>query len=288
MELARVISGYTLGGADLLRRAMGKKIAEEMEAQRSIFVSGAEKLGRDPRKASELFDLIAKFAGYGFNKSHASAYAKISVQTAHLKAVYPVEFFTALLTIEKENTDKLSRYIQDAKKRGLSILPPDVNASVSDFACIDDVTIRFGLSAIRNVGEAATEIILAAHKKEGDFKDLWDFLSRVDTRKINKRVVESLIQAGAFDSVATNGQSVRNLRGLYLANVESALKWASSKNEDQSAGQFSLFGEGGGVSFHDRHSSPLKKWMKSKVCSGRRNSWESIFLGIPWINLSPN
>jgi DNA polymerase-3 subunit alpha len=192
MELARVIAGYSLGGADLLRRAMGKKIAEEMEAQRSIFVEGATKLGRDPRKSSELFDLIAKFAGYGFNKSHASAYATLSVQTSFLKAVYPVEFFTALLTIEKENTDKLARYIQDAKRRNLKILPPDVNSSESDFKCVDDKTIRFGLSAIRNVGESATEVILEARKK-GPFKDLWDFLSRVDTRKINKRVVESLI-----------------------------------------------------------------------------------------------
>lgn len=242
MELARVISGYTLGGADLLRRAMGKKIHSEMEAQRNIFVTGAEKLGRDARKASELFDLIAKFAGYGFNKSHASAYAKISMQTAHLKAIYPVEFFTALLTIEKENTDKLSRYIQNAKQRGLLVKGPDVNLSESDFACVDDKTIRFGLSAIRHVGEAATEVILEARKK-GAFKDLWDFLSRVDTRKINKRVVESLIQAGAFDSVAETGVSQRQLRGLYLANVESAMKWASSQSATADVGQFSLFGE---------------------------------------------
>lgn len=275
MELARVIAGYTLGGADLLRRAMGKKIAEEMEAQRSLFVTGSEKLGRDPKKASDLFDLIAKFAGYGFNKSHASAYAKISVQTAHMKAVYPVEFFTALLTIEKENTDKLARYIQDAKKRGLAILPPDVNASVSDFACIDDTTIRFGLSAIRNVGEAATEVILEARKKDGPFKDLWDFLSRVDTRRINKRVVESLIQAGAFDSLAANGQNFKTLRGLYLANVESAMKWASSKSDDQSAGQFSLFSDASSSELPRPPQQPPQE-----VEEKQSLQWEKELLGV--------
>jgi DNA polymerase-3 subunit alpha len=275
MELARVISGYTLGGADLLRRAMGKKIHAEMEAQRENFVTGAEGLGRDPAKASELFDLIAKFAGYGFNKSHASAYAKISVQSAQLKAAYPVEFFTALLTIEKENTDKLARYIQDAKRRGLLILPPDVNESVGDFACIDSKTIRFGLSAIRNVGDAATEVIIEARKK-GPFKDLWDFISRVDTRRINKRVVESLIQAGAFDSMVSAGQSARGLRGFYLGNSESAIKWAASKSEDQSAGQFSLFGDATGKSELPRPPTQASIEVDEK----QSLKWEKDLLGV--------
>ena len=275
MELAKVIGGFTLGGADLLRRAMGKKIAEEMEDQRSIFVEGAEKLGRDPRKAADLFDLIAKFAGYGFNKSHAAAYAKISMQTAYLKAVHPVEFFTALLTIEKDNTDKLARYIQDAKRRGIAILPPDVNSSESDFACIDDKTIRFGMSAVRNVGEAATESILEARKKGGPFTDLWDFLSRVDTRKINKRVVESLTQAGAFDTLVTVGTSVKKLRGIYLANIESALKWASSKSEAASSGQFSLFGAA-----EDSASSRPPLLNAAEIDDKQALQWEKDLLGI--------
>ncbi len=275
MELARVIAGYSLGGADLLRRAMGKKIAEEMEAQRSIFVEGATKLGREPRKASELFDLIAKFAGYGFNKSHASAYATLSVQTSFLKAVYPVEFFTALLTIEKENTDKLARYIQDAKRRDLKILPPDINSSESDFKCVDNKTIRFGLSAIRNVGEAATDVILEARRK-GPFKDLWDFLSRVDTRKINKRVVESLVQAGAFDTLVEAGVSVQKLRGLYLANVEGALKWATSKSEAASSGQFSLFG-----ALEDTHASAKPPMLPALEIEDKQTlQWEKDLLGI--------
>jgi DNA polymerase-3 subunit alpha len=245
-ELAKVIAGYTLGGADLLRRAMGKKIKAEMEAQRATFIDGAVKNGYPPDKAGELFDLIEKFAGYGFNKSHTYAYALLAAQTAYLKAVYPTEFFTALLTIEKGDTDKLARYIQDARKRKIQVLPPDVNESQSDFAVVGEGIIRFGLSAIKNVGESAVgEIIQAREDGQGPFKDLFDFLTRVNLKKINKRNLECLIQAGAFDSLGAKGNNpmgARELRGLYLGTIEKAVEWASKIAEEKAAGQESLFG----------------------------------------------
>lgn len=245
-ELAKVIAGYTLGGADLLRRAMGKKIKAEMEAQRATFVDGAVKNGYPKDKSGELFDLIEKFAGYGFNKSHTYAYAMLAAQTAYLKSVYPTEFFTALLTIEKGDTDKLARYIQDARKRKMNVLPPDVNESESDFAVVGESTIRFGLSAIKNVGESAVAEILQARKDgQGEFKDLFDFLNRVNLKKINKRNLECLIQAGAFDTLGSRGpnpKSARELRGLYLGTVEKAVEWASKIAEEKAAGQESLFG----------------------------------------------
>jgi DNA polymerase-3 subunit alpha len=241
-EIAKALAGYTLGGADLLRRAMGKKNVKEMLEQRSAFVEGCARGGKDPSKAAELFDLIEKFAGYGFNKSHAAAYAMLAVQTAYLKAVYPAEFFTALLTIEKEDTERLARYITDAKARGLEILAPDVNESDLNFSIVGEKKIRFGLSAIKNVGEGAVESILLARRDGGAFTDLFDFAKRVDPRKINKRQLESLIQAGAFDSLAEKEQINRmQLRGRYLASVELALEWAGREIDELAAGQTSLF-----------------------------------------------
>jgi DNA polymerase III subunit alpha len=246
-EIAKVIAGYTLGGADLLRRAMGKKIKAEMEAQRADFVAGCEKQGYTKEKAGELFDLIEKFAGYGFNKSHSAAYAKLAVQTAYLKAVYPTEFFTSLLTIEKDDADKLSRYIQDARTRGIEVLPPDVNESLSDFAIASNKIIRFGLSAIKNVGEGAVEEIIRVRNESGPFTDLYDFLRRVPLKKLNKRTLECLVQAGAFDSLAVSSgmeKGAKELRSRYLASLEKAIEWANKMVEEQEAGQISLFGGG--------------------------------------------
>jgi len=277
-NLARVVAGYTLGGADLLRRAMGKKIPEEMEAQRKVFVDGAVAAGKPAEKASELFDLIAKFAGYGFNKSHAAAYAKLAVQTAFLKAVYPTEFFTALLTIEKENTDKLARYIQDAKLHKIKILSPDVNQSDTNFTNLEEGVIRFGLSAIKNVGEASVEQFIRIRKKDGPFKDLFDFLKRTQSCGVNKRQAEALIMAGAFDTLATEGQSAAELRGSFLATLEKAIEWAAKENRDEASGQVSLFGEaspGGAASVMtpqlDRGRTPGKLEMLG---------WEKQYLGV--------
>lgn len=281
-NLARVVAGYTLGGADLLRRAMGKKIPEEMEAQRKVFVDGAVAAGKPAEKASELFDLIAKFAGYGFNKSHAAAYAKLAVQTAYLKAVYTTEFFTALLTIEKENTDKLARYIQDAKQHRIKILSPDINQSDTNFTNLEDGVIRFGLSAIKNVGEGSVEQFIRIRKKDGPFTDLFDFLKRTQSCGVNKRQAEALIMAGAFDSLATENQSAADLRGSFLATLEKAIDWAAKENRDAASGQFSLFGEDSGNAQVmkpqlERGKAPTKLEMLS---------WEKTYLGV-FISGSP-
>ncbi len=289
MEIARVVSGYTLGGADLLRRAMGKKNAKEMDAQRSSFVDGAVKNGKPAQKAAELFDLIEKFAGYGFNKSHAAAYAFLAVQTAYLKSIYPTEFFTALLTIEKQDTEKLSRYIADAKNRGLKILPPDINESGSDFSIVSDGVIRFGLSAIKNVGESGVEAILEARGKGESFKDLFDFLTRVDNRRVNKRMCEALIQAGAFDSLEDNSS---RLRGKYLATVERAIEWASKQASQLEEGQFSLFGDlaadaGGKATVGFKDLTRPQYEVPTQLPSSRQVlDWEKELLGI-YITGSP-
>ncbi len=277
--IAREVAGYTLGGADLLRRAMGKKNVKEMEAQRAAFVDGAVKSGKPAQKAAELFDLVEKFAGYGFNKSHAAAYAKLAVQTAYLKAVYPTEFFTALLTIEKEDTDRLARYIQDARIRDLKILPPDVNESESNFNNVSEGLIRFGLSAIKNVGEIAVEAILEARHKGGVFKDLFDFLNRVDIRRLNKRTMECLIQAGAFDGIEGANLAPKEIRGRYLASLEIAMEWASKNAATAEQGQVSLFG--GGPDGASSSSFMQPQYVPSKGYTDRELlDWEKTLLGI--------
>ena len=202
MQIAQVLAGYSLGEADVLRKAMGKKKPELMAQHREKFVKGCVSRGIDEKKASEIFDIMEKFAGYGFNKSHSAAYAYIAYQTAYLKAHYPVEFMTALLTEDKDNPDKVIKNIDDSKNLKIKILPPDVNVSELDFT-IDGNAIRFGLGAIKNVGEKAINSIIKARKK-GKFKDLIDFCMRVDLNKVNKKVIESLIKSGAMDSLKYN------------------------------------------------------------------------------------
>ena len=285
--LAKVIAGYTLGGADLLRRAMGKKIAAEMEAQRSTFVSGAVEKGHPEDKAGELFDLIEKFAGYGFNKSHTIAYGKLSVQTAYLKAVYPTEFFTALLTIESDNTEKLARYIQDARFRDLEILPPDINDSESDFAIVSEGIIRFGLGAIKGVGDIAVDEVIRARNEGGPYKDLFNFLERVNLKKINKRALEFLIKAGAFDSVEAEGpnaKTARELRGYYLANMEKSLEWAHKIAEEIAAGQTSLFGGESASSFPQQQGPTMAEALV--ITEREQLSWERELLGV-YVSGSP-
>jgi len=284
LEIARRVAGFSLGGADLLRRAMGKKIAKEMEAQRSKFVDGAVASGKPASKAAELFDLIEKFAGYGFNKSHADAYSVLTLQTAYLKANYPSEFFAALLSIEKGDTDKLAKYIQDARVRGLQVLPPDVNESGMDFTIVGEGVIRFGLSAIKNVGESAVQAILDARVAEAGapsggtrpFTDLFDFLTRVDLARINKRTVESLVQAGAMDF---GENDIALHRGKYLATLEKALEWANAQARQKEEGQFSLFGGGGGDDKKDELPPP--RWESSTLPPQRQLlDWEKQLLGI--------
>jgi DNA polymerase-3 subunit alpha len=207
-QIAMRLASYTAGGADLLRRAMGKKKPEEMAKQKAIFLEGGTKNSFDKAKLEKIFDLMEKFAGYGFNKSHAAAYSLITVQTAFIKAHYPEEFYAALLSIERENTDKITKYIADAKKRGIAVLPPDINESMTDFAVLADKKIRFGLGAIKGVGQIAIEEVLEARKKDGPFSDLFDLAARCNGRMVNKRVLEAFTKAGALDTFGVNRASL--------------------------------------------------------------------------------
>jgi DNA polymerase-3 subunit alpha len=238
MQIARDLAGYSLGQADLLRRAMGKKKPEEMAKQKQVFLEGARARGHAPEKMDAIFDLLAKFADYGFNKSHSAAYGIITYQTAFLKAHYPAEFMAALMTTEMGDTEKLSRYIADAKAHGISILPPDVNRSQRRFSVeISEgrKAIRFGLEAIKGVGSVAVDSCLEARQSGGDFKSVLDFVKRVSTRKANKKVLESLTLSGAFDPIAEVN------RASLLASLEKLLEVASDEQEERELGQVSLF-----------------------------------------------
>jgi len=231
MQIANFVAGYSLGEADLLRRAMGKKKVEEMAAHREKFLAGAlEKGFKDTKKVARLFDLMEQFAGYGFNKSHAAAYAVLAYRTAYLKAHYPNHFLAAILTSERGSQEKIVKYINECREMGISILPPDVNNSDVYFTPTP-TGIRFGLTAIKNVGENAI-VSIAAGKP---FKSLFDFCERVDLRAVNKRVVESLIKAGAFDSVSAE-------RSLLYNNVDRAVDWGQRKQREDLSGQGGLFG----------------------------------------------
>ena len=232
MQVAQVIGGYSLGGADLLRRAMGKKKPEEMAKHRGIFGDGAAKNGIEADKANEIFDLMEKFAGYGFNKSHAAAYALLAVQTAWLKAHYPAEFMAANMSIALDDTDKLKVLVDDARAMGLKVVPPDVNHGSWRFDPIDAHTIRYALGAIKGTGRAAIEAIVEAREAGGAFTSLMDFAERVDRTRINRRVLEALVRAGAFDSVDPN-------RATLLAGVGIAVEHAAQCAEH--AGQGGLF-----------------------------------------------
>lgn len=229
MQAAQVIGGYSLGGADLLRRAMGKKKPEEMAKHREIFAEGAAKQGIDRTKADEIFDYMEKFAGYGFNKSHAAAYALISYQTAWLKAHYPAEFMAATMSSELDNTDQLKHFYDDARANGIRFLPPDVNASGYRFTPNNRREIRYALGAIKGTGEAAVEAIVAARESGGPFAGLFDFCERVGKQHINRRTIEALVRAGAFDRLEAN-------RAKLLANIDLAMTQAEQKADNANQG----------------------------------------------------
>ncbi len=234
MQIANVLANYSLGEADILRRAMGKKNAEEMAKQRDRFVSGAVEHGVKKDTAGDIFDQMDKFAGYGFNKSHAAAYALLAYQTAYLKTHYPVEFMAALLTSETSKPDSVVKYIGECREMGIRVEPPDVQVSGAQFTPHGDA-IRFGLAAVKNVGGNAIESILKARKEAGGrFKSLWEFCERVDLRVMNKRVIESLIKAGALDSLGTRGQ--------LMAALDKAMERAQKTQRDAEQGQSGLFG----------------------------------------------
>ncbi|WP_094605085.1 DNA polymerase III subunit alpha [Sporomusa silvacetica DSM 10669] len=235
MEIASTLAGFTLGQADLLRRAMGKKKHEVLAAQRENFLRGAAERGIDAKLAHEVFELMTHFADYGFNKSHSAAYALVAYQTAYLKAHYPQEFYAALLTSVMGTNDKIGYYIEECRRRKIAVLPPDINASGRAFS-VDRGAIRFGLAGVKNAGENALESIIAARKKGGNFTSLVDFCSRVDMRLVNKRVIESLIKCGAFDSLKAR-------RAQFLEVLEQAVEVAACRQKDAASGQLGLFGD---------------------------------------------
>lgn len=236
MQIAQVLAGYTLGGADLLRRAMGKKKPEEMAKQRNIFLKGAEQREVDPDKASYIFDLMEKFAGYGFNKSHSVAYALLSYQTAWLKSHYPAAFMASVLSADMDNTDKVVTLIDECRNMELEIKPPDVNYSMYAFTVLDETTIIYGLGAIKGVGQAAIDGLIIAREGGKLFASLEDLCCRTDPQKLNRRVLEALVRAGALDSLGLN-------RATLMAQVPSAMKMAEQQLRNSSAGQTDLFGD---------------------------------------------
>ncbi len=233
MKIANVLANYSLGDADILRRAMGKKIPEVMNQEKEKFMAGAKKNNIPEEKAAYIFDLMAKFAGYGFNKSHSAAYALIAYQTAYLKAHYPAQFMAALLSCDVNNTDKVVLYINECKDHHIEVLPPDINESSKDFTVIND-RIRFGLAAVKNVGDAALDSIIEERTQARPYLSLADFCARVDLRRVNRRVIESLIKAGAFDSLKAR-------RSQFFAILDQALEQAQAAQRDKLSGQISLF-----------------------------------------------
>ncbi len=234
MKIAQVLGGYTLGGADKLRKVMGKKMRDEIPKQRKMFTEGAVKNGIAEDVATKIFDQMEKFASYGFNKSHAAAYSLVSYQTAYLKAHYPVEFMCAVMSLDITNVDKLLFYKEEGKKMGFKVLPPDINKSDADFS-VEDGNIRYGLAAIKSVGAANMEAIEQERKAKGPFKDISDFIHRIDAKQINRRQLEQLIKAGAFDSIDKN-------RGKLFANIDTIISHIGAATELKTSSQSSLFG----------------------------------------------
>jgi DNA polymerase-3 subunit alpha len=236
MQMARDLAGFTMGEADELRKVMGKKQKEKIPVYRQKFIKGCkEHSDIDEKLAGKIFEFIEPFAGYGFNKSHAAAYAWVAYQTAYLKANHPLAYFSALMSSVKDKTDKLVEYLDEAKKLGIEVLPPDVNASRTDFSVVEG-KIRFGLSAVKGVGEGAVQIVLAARESGGPFKDLFDLAKRVDNKQVNRRVFEALIKCGALDGLPGN-------RAQKLAALDIAMDIAAAESRDAQLGQVSLFGE---------------------------------------------
>ncbi len=274
MQIANRLAGFSLGEADILRRAMGKKKAEEMALQKERFVAGCVSNKVSRPKAEKLFDLIAKFAEYGFNKSHSAAYALVAYQTAYLKFHYPTEFMAALLTAEKDSADKILQYIGDCKSRAIRVLPPDVNESDKDFSVVGDSTIRFGLAAVKNVGESAIENIVAARNEAGPFTSLFDFCERVDSRKANKRVIESLIKCGAFDFAGAP-------RAAMAASLDRAMETASSRQRDRMSGQSRIFDLMGGSASQPQKPEDVPEWPERELLAFEKESLGFYITGHP-------
>jgi DNA polymerase-3 subunit alpha len=273
MQIAQVLSGYTLGGADLLRRAMGKKKPEEMAQQREGFVQGAVARGVSDKLATHIFDVIEKFAGYGFNRSHSAAYALIAYQTAWLKAHYPAAFMAAVLSSDMDKTDKVVTMMAECRDMKLNILPPDINRCEYHFVPVDDGTIFYGLGAIKGLGEAAIEAILQERNREGAFKNLFDFCQRIDLRKVNRRVLESLIKAGALDGLGTH-------RAALMASLNAALAAADQHSRNLEAGQVDIFGASAAPTEAHVYAT-VAEWSEEQRLDGERETLGLYLTGHP-------
>ncbi len=272
MQAAQYCAGYTLGGADLLRRAMGKKKPEEMVKQRQIFIEGAAKKDIDAATANHIFDYMEKFAGYGFNKSHAAAYALVAYQTAWLKAHYPAEFLAAVMSSEMQNTDNVVFLIDDCRHNGLEVLPPSVNMSLYHFHASDERTIVYGLGAIKGVGEQAMQSVIDSRQKEGPYRDLFDFCHRIDLKKINKRTLEALIRAGALDCLGIERSSL-------MAQLPEAVQAAEQARSNRETGIMDLFGEVEEV--QRKPAKPVKPWSDEVRLKGEKDTLGLYLTGHP-------
>jgi len=272
MQAAQICAGYTLGGADLLRRAMGKKKPEEMVKQRQIFLEGAAEKGIDESTANHIFDYMEKFAGYGFNKSHAAAYALVAYHTAWLKAHYPAEFMAAVMTSEMQNTDSVVFLIDDCRNNNLDVLPPSVNMSTYHFHASNDKTIVYGLGAIKGVGEQAMQSVIDSRRQYGPYTDLFDFCHRIDLKKINKRTLEALIRAGALDCLGIE-------RASLMAQLPEAVQAAEQARSNRESGIMDLFGEVEEV--QRKPAKPVKPWSDEVRLKGEKDTLGLYLTGHP-------
>lgn len=272
MQIAQVLAGYSLGRADLLRRAMGKKKPEEMAKQREGFIEGARALGYTEKLAVHIFNLIEKFAGYGFNRSHSAAYALVAYQTGWLKAHYPAAFMAAVLSADMDHTDKIVTMISECSDMGLAVKPPDVNRCGYEFAPLDDQTILYGLGAIKGLGESAIEAVIAA-RAEGPFEDLFDFCRRTDLRKVNRRSLECLIRSGAMDALGSH-------RAALMASLDQALQSATQYVRDAGAGQTDMFGRAVAVVPRPSEVS-VAEWDEDQRLAGEKETLGLYLTGHP-------
>ncbi|MGM0430720.1 MAG: DNA polymerase III subunit alpha [Pseudomonadota bacterium] len=275
MQIAQVLAGYTLGGADLLRRAMGKKKPEEMAKQREIFREGAAKNKIDPELAMKIFDLVEKFAGYGFNKSHSAAYALVSYQTLWMKTHYPAEFMAAVMSADMDNTDKIVTLADECERMGLDLLPPDVNKGEYKFTVDEQQRVVYGIGAIKGVGEGPIESIIKARQEDGPFRDLFDFCCRVDLKRMNKRILERLIRAGAMDNLGPH-------RAALMATLEKAIRQAEQHLNAEKIGQSDMFGvlttEPEAV---EQEFVSVRKWSEAVWLEGERDTLGLYLTGHP-------
>ncbi|MDB6097311.1 MAG: polymerase subunit alpha, partial [Gammaproteobacteria bacterium] len=275
MQIAQILAGYTLGGADLLRRAMGKKKAEEMASQRSVFVSGAVARGVREAQATHIFDLMEKFAGYGFNKSHSAAYALLSYQTAWLKAHYPAAYMAAVLSSDMDKTEKVVTLFDECNGMGLQVLPPDVNASVYAFRVAGPKSIRYGMGAIKGVGASAVEAIIEERERNGPFKTLPDLCRRIDLQRVNRRVFEALIRSGSLDTIGPN-------RASLTAELERSMHLGEQNSRASSVGQVDLFG------LSATENTAVADWSEAERLSGERETLGLFLSGHPITPYEPD